>query len=97
MEGKRRISFSPKRTPGTRTDFSSEVSEISWILEILEESVSTGSLLLKFFSLQFLVDIFLLVPGSVDSHILADPDPGSQNLADPTDPDPKRCCKLIRK
>ena len=26
---------------------------------------------------------------SVDPHIFADPDPGSQNLADPTDPDPK--------
>jgi len=25
----------------------------------------------------------------VDPHIFADPDPGSQNLADPTDPDPK--------
>ena len=31
--------------------------------------------------------------GSVDPHIFADPDPGSQNLADPTDPDPdpKHC------
>jgi len=38
---------------------------------------------------QFLVDILLL--GSRDSHIFADPDPdpGSQNLADPTDPDTK--------
>ena len=27
--------------------------------------------------------------GSVDPHIYADPNPGSQNLADPTDPDPK--------
>jgi len=25
----------------------------------------------------------------VDPHIFADPDPGSQNLADPTDPDPE--------
>ena len=24
----------------------------------------------------------------MDPHIFADPDPGSQNLADPTDPDP---------
>ena len=24
----------------------------------------------------------------MDTHIFADPDPGSQNLADPTDPDP---------
>jgi len=41
--------------------------------------------------LQFLVDILPLRPGSVDPHIIADPDPdpGSQNLADPTDPDPK--------
>ena len=29
----------------------------------------------------------------MDPHIFADPDldPGSQNLADPTDPDPKHC------
>ena len=39
--------------------------------------------------LQFLVDILPLGPGSGDPHIFADPDPGSQNLADPTDPDPK--------
>ena len=32
--------------------------------------------------------------GSVNSHIYADPDPGSQNLADPTDPDPKHCTGL---
>ena len=38
--------------------------------------------------LQFLVDILPLVSGSVDPHIFVDPDPGSQNLADPTDPDP---------
>ena len=39
--------------------------------------------------LQFLVDILHLGSGYVDPHIFADPDPGSQNLADPTDPDPK--------
>ena len=27
----------------------------------------------------------------MDPHIFADPDPGSQSLADPTDPDPKHC------
>ena len=43
----------------------------------------------KVFFLQFLVDILPLGSGSVDPHIFADPDPGSQNLADPTDPDPK--------
>ena len=37
---------------------------------------------------QFMVDILPLGSGSVDPHIFADPDPGSQNLADPTDPDP---------
>ena len=44
----------------------------------------------KIFS-QFLVDILPLGSGSVDPHIFGDPDPdpGSQNLADPTDP--KRC------
>jgi len=39
--------------------------------------------------LQFLVDILPLGSGSVGLHIFADPDPGSQNLADPKDPDPK--------
>ena len=33
--------------------------------------------------MQFLVDIL--------PHIFADPDPGSQNLADTMDPDPKHC------
>ena len=47
----------------------------------------------KIFFLQFLVDILPLGSISVDPHIFAypDPDPGSQNLADPTDPDPKNC------
>ena len=36
-----------------------------------------------------MVDILPLGSGSVDPHIFADSDPGSQNLADPTDPDPK--------
>ena len=27
----------------------------------------------------------------MEPHIFADPDPGSQNLADPTDPDSKHC------
>ena len=40
---------------------------------------------------QFLVDILPLGSGSMDLHIFADLDPGSQNLADPTDPDPKHC------
>ena len=43
----------------------------------------------NFLLLQFLVDFLPLVSGSVEPHIFADPDPGSQNLADPTDPDPK--------
>ena len=43
----------------------------------------------KKFLFQFLVDILPL--GSGDPHIFEDPDPGSQNLADPTDPDPKHC------
>ena len=43
--------------------------------------------------MQFLVDILPLRSGSVDPHIFADPDPGSQNLADPTDPDPKHWFK----
>ena len=32
---------------------------------------------------QFLIDILPLGSESVDPHIFADPDPGSQNLADP--------------
>ena len=31
----------------------------------------------------------LLESGSVDPHFFADPDPESQNNADPADPDPK--------
>ena len=46
----------------------------------------------KIFS-QFLVDIFPLGSRSVDPHIFADPDPGSQNLADSTDP--KHCWKIL--
>ena len=42
--------------------------------------------------LQFLVDIFPLGYGSVDPHIFADPDPGSQNLANP---DPKHWFKSL--
>ena len=30
----------------------------------------------------------------MDAHIFAAPNPGSQNLADPTDPDPKHWLKL---
>ena len=45
----------------------------------------------KFLFLHFLVDILPLGSGSVDSHIFVDPDPGTQNLADPTDLDPKHC------
>jgi len=54
----------------------------------------------KKFFLQVLVDILPLGSGSVDPHIFADPDPdpGSQNLADPTDPDqdPKHCDKQYK-
>ena len=41
--------------------------------------------------LQFLADALRLGSGSVDSHTFGDPDPnsGSQNFADLTDPDPK--------
>ena len=30
----------------------------------------------------------------LDPHIFSDPDPGSQNLADPTDPDPKHWLQI---
>ena len=42
--------------------------------------------ILVFFS-SFRLIFYPLESGSVDPHIFADPDPGSQNLADPTDPE----------
>ena len=47
--------------------------------------------------MQFLVDILPLGSGSVDPHIFADPDPDpvSQNLADPMDPDLSTAFKYI--
>jgi len=33
----------------------------------------------------------------LDPHIFADPDSGSQNLADPMDPDPKHCISTTRR
>ena len=37
----------------------------------------------------FIISLFLpLGSESVDPHIFVDPDPGSQNLTDPSDPDP---------
>ena len=47
----------------------------------------------KFCFLQFLVDILPLGSGFVDAHTVVEPDPLSQNLADPTDPDPTHCNK----
>ena len=41
------------------------------------------------FFLQFLVDILSLGSRSVEPHNFTDPDQRRQNLADPTDPDPK--------
>ena len=62
------------------------------IIILLFSIVKTWVLRVNFF-LQFLVDILPLGYGSVDPYIFADPDPdpGSQNLADPTDSDPKHC------
>ena len=53
-----------------------DIISLLWVLEV------------KKMFLQFLFDILLLQSGSVDPDIFADPDPGSQNLADPTNPDP---------
>ena len=50
----------------------------------------------KRFLFQLFVDILTLESGSVDPHIFADPDPGSQYVEDPTDPDLKHCLVLIR-
>ena len=46
--------------------------------------------------MQFLVDILPLGSESVDSHIFADQDPESQNLADPADPDPMHCSQGLQ-
>ena len=43
---------------------------------------------LGFESERFLFDILPTGSEAVDPHIFADPDPRSQNVADPTDPDP---------
>ena len=63
--------------------------EMRKFLQSLFSKVQIWVLRLKNFYLQFLVNILPLGSGSVDPHIFADPDPGSQNLADPMDPDPK--------
>ena len=47
--------------------------------------------------MQFLVDILPLGSGFVDPHIFADPDPGSQNLPDPTDPNSKHWSQQWKK
>ena len=48
---------------------------------------------LSFESKIFFFFSFWLIFCPLDPHIFADPDPdpGSQNLSDPTDPDPKHC------
>ena len=45
--------------------------------------------------MHFLVDSLPLGSGFLDPHIFADPDPGSQNVADPTEPDPKHCKNIM--
>ena len=55
----------------------------------LFSKVQIWVLRVKTFFLQFLFEILPLGIGSVDPYIFADPDSGCQNLADPTDPDPK--------
>ena len=57
-----------------------------WIRTFLLNSRAVQIWVLK---QKFFVDIFTIGSGSVDPHILADPEPGSHNVADPTDPDPK--------
>ena len=47
-----------------------------------------------FESKRFFCSFFVILTlgfGSVDPHIFANPDSGSKNVADPTDPDPKHC------
>ena len=61
-----------------------------FIISLFFKSLDLGFNSIHFF-LQFLVVSLPLGFVSVDPHIFADPDPGSQNSADPTylDPDPK--------
>ena len=63
-------------------------SEIRKFLQSLFSKILIWVLRVNFFW-EFLVDILPFGSGSVDPYIFADPDPGSQNLADSTDPDPK--------
>ena len=64
-------------------------NEDNFIISLLFKSLDFGFRSRKGFFLQFLVDILPLGFGSVEPHIFAALDPGSQNLADPTAPDPK--------
>ena len=58
-----------------------------FLLSLFSSKVQVLGFRSKNFFWQFLVDILPLVSGS--PHIFADPDPGIQNLTDPTDPYPK--------
>ena len=64
-------------------------SEIRNFYCLFFSKVQIWGLGVKKFFFQFLVDVLPLGSGSADPHIFVDPDPGSQILADPTDPDPK--------
>ena len=67
---------------------------MNFLTHLFFSSVQFWALRPKIF-LQFFVDILTLGSGSVDPHIFVDPDPGSQNVVDPTDPhpdpDPRQC------
>ena len=57
--------------------------------QVMNMSLRFTDFLISLFYSQFrliLVDILPVGSNSVDPHIFADPDPGSQKLADPTDP-----------
>ena len=62
--------------------------EENFIISLFSKVQIWGLGVKKVFFLQFLVVILPLGSGSVDLHIFEDPDPdpGSQNLTDPTDP-----------
>ena len=62
-------------------------SEIrKFLLSLFFNSSDFGFKSKLYFFFRFWVDILPLGSGSVDPHICIDRDPGSQNLADPTDP-----------
>ena len=54
------------------------------------------SIFLSYFFAYFYAKTWFLGSGYVDPESFVDPDPESQNLADPMDPDPKHCIEQFK-